>query len=98
MNAAQSLNLCSPQAPSELITRGQAVQGTGMVTVGPMNFDMAVRGKCLAQLLKEVGELTEVVPAVEVASTKNAEFPLKTHKLMSTSYTPSIHLPSIASN
>ena len=48
MDEAQSLYLCSPQASSESITRGQAVQGPGMVTVGPKNLDPAMGGKYLA--------------------------------------------------
>ena len=79
----------SPQGPiaSELLTRGQMVQGPGTVTVGPINYDMAMRGECLDQLLREVGELTYVVPAVEVVYTYNGEFAFTIHTDVSKLYT-----------
>ena len=88
-NAAKSLYLGSPQGPiaSELISRGQSVQGSGTMTVGPMNYDTAMRGKCLVRLLREVGELTEVVPEVEVVSTSNGEFAFKIYTDVNKLYT-----------
>ena len=88
-NADKSLYLGSPQGPiaSELITRGQSVQGPGTITVGPMNYDTAMRGKCLVRLLREVGDLTEVVPEVEVVSTSNGEFAFKIYTDLHKLYT-----------
>ena len=88
-HADKSLYLGSPQGPiaSELISRGQSVQGPGTMTVGPMNYDTAMRGKCLVRLLREVGELTEVVPEVKVVSTSNGEFAFKIYTDLDKLYT-----------
>ena len=88
-NTAKSLYLGSPQGPiaSELISSGQSVQGPGTITVGPMNYDTAMRGKCLVRLLREVGELTEVVPEVDVVSTSNGEFAFKIYTDLNKLYT-----------
>ena len=51
-----------------------ATKRHGQITVGPISSDVVLQGKCLVRLLREVGDLTEVVPVVELTFTANGEF------------------------
>ena len=59
---------------SELITSGKAVSGRGQTKVGPVSMEAARRGKCLAQVLRDIGNLEEVVPSTGTMVTANGEF------------------------
>ena len=61
--------------PSEMITRGQQqVQYQGKTIIGPVTQEIGRRGKCLVRLLREVGDLCEVVPHAEMTISTNGEF------------------------
>ena len=60
--------------PSEIISNGGVVKGRGQTTIGPVQSDTLRRGKCLATLLRDGGDLKEVVPTVEATLTANGEF------------------------
>lgn len=67
------LQLLGP-IPSEIISNGGVVRRRGKTTIGPVSKDTLQRGKCLTTLLREFGDLKEVVPTVEATLTANGEF------------------------
>lgn len=58
---------------SELVRRGEPVQRRGTITLGPVSADTANRGVCLVRVMREVGELSEVVPETYTTVTYNGE-------------------------
>lgn len=60
--------------PSELISNGEIVRERGQMTIGPVSSDTLRRGICLATLLREGGDLKEVVPKVDATFTANGEY------------------------
>lgn len=61
--------------PSEMITHGQQqVEYQDKKIVGPVTQEIGRRGKCLVRLLREVGDVGEVVPHVDMVLSANGEF------------------------
>ena len=65
--------------PSEVIARGEPVRGEGTITVGPVSPDTARRGKCLVDIMREVGGLGDIVPRIDLVTLFNGEHAFCVH-------------------
>ena len=59
---------------SEQITNGTTVIDKGKTKILVASFDSAMRGVCMAEILRDVAELEDVVPQTKMCYTANGEF------------------------
>ena len=58
---------------SEMLTRGEPVKGQGNIMVGPVSLVTAQRSMSVTKIMREVRELSKMVPPTELAHTFNGE-------------------------
>ena len=64
---------------SEKLLNDKRVTKEGKTTIGVASFDSAIRGVCMAKILREIADLRDVVPETSMRHTANGEFALEVH-------------------
>ena len=72
LNGDVALDLLDPIA-SEVLSRSEAITAQRSMIVGPVSLDTGRRSMCVARIMREVGNLGDVVPPIELIPTFNGE-------------------------